>query len=45
MVGEGDDGYREEVLVWGGGDRSKGHIISSPDLELVKQQQLVSTPL
>ena len=41
MVGEGGD-CREEVLVWGGGD---GSILSSPDLELVKQQQLVSAPL
>ena len=44
MVGEGGD-CREEVLVWGGGDGSNGHILSSPDLELVKQQQLVSAPL
>ena len=31
----------------GGGDGStcKGHILSSPDLELVKQQQLVSAAL
>ena len=44
MIGEGGD-CREEVLVWGGGDGSKSHILFSPDLELVKQQQLVSAPL
>ena len=46
MVWGGDDGYGE-ILVWGGDDDdgSKGHILSSPDLELVKQQQLVSAPL
>ena len=44
MVGEGRD-CREEVLVWGGGDGSKGQIFFSPDLELVTQQQLVSAPL
>ena len=44
MVREGGD-CREEVLLWRGGYGSKGHNLSSPDLELVKQQQLVSAPL
>ena len=29
--------YGEEVILWGGDDGYKGHILSSPDLELVKQ--------
>ena len=51
MVWGGGDGrgrrrwYGEEMMVWGEDDGSKGHILSSPDLELVKQQQLVSAPL
>ena len=37
----------EEVMVWGGGEGHEGHILDSSlsDLELVKQQQMVSASL